>query len=67
MILRKTNSGLTQKTVTIDRINQLLGYIPNNIRLISFAANTARHIWSDDDLIRFCQAVLIHNPIEGKI
>lgn len=36
---------------SLDRINNLLGYVPGNIRIISFKANTAKKDWSDIDLV----------------
>lgn len=58
MTLRKSGTGLTKNTMTVDRIEQTNGYIPGNIRLVAFAANNARYIWSDSDLIEFCKAVI---------
>jgi len=58
---RKTGSGLTARTVTVDRVDQTIGYIENNIRLVCFAANNARYVWSDYDLVLFCKAVIKTN------
>ena len=60
MELRKSGIGLVPTTVTIDRIDQSVGYTQNNIRLICFTANNARHTGSDEDLLKFCKAVVNH-------
>ncbi len=61
MVLRKSGLGLTPKTVTVDRIDQRLGYIIDNVRLICFAANNARYVWDDKQLIDLCQAIVNKN------
>lgn len=57
MELRKTGSGLVPTTTTVDRINGELGYVPSNVRLVTFIANNARYTWSDTQLVEFCVAV----------
>lgn len=58
---RKTGSGLIPRTVTVDRIDPKRGYVRGNIRLISFAANNAKYIWTDAALYNFCKAVTSEN------
>ena len=60
MTKRKTQQGLTMTTVTVDRINQIKGYVIGNIRLVCFAANNARYNWSDDEFIKLCQSIVTH-------
>lgn len=61
MIMRKSGHGLTPETVTVDRIDQTVGYVSGNVRLISFAANNARYVWDDAALLSFCKAVVACN------
>lgn len=55
---RKAAGKLTPETVTVDRIEQSVGYVPTNIRLVCFAANNARYIWDDAKLIEMCRAII---------
>lgn len=43
--------GRTPGSVSVDRINNLKGYISGNIRIISWAANKAKSNLSDRELI----------------
>ncbi len=50
--------NLHPATLSLDRIDQSLGYEAGNVRLVGFQANAARSMWSDDQLCAFCEAVL---------
>ena len=50
--------GVQRDTLSIDRVDQAGGYIPANIRLVTYQANMARGPYSDDELFAFCEAVL---------
>lgn len=63
MMLRKSGAGLKPETVTVDRINQAVGYVTGNIRLVAFAANNARYIWGDDDLLKLSVAIVANQQI----
>ena len=47
---------------SIDRIDPLRGYEPDNIRFVCIMANYAKNAYTDDDLLRFCRAVLDNTP-----
>ena len=53
-------------TLSIDRIEGHLGYVPGNIRLLTYQANFARNQFSDDELFEFCRAVLKHKRIRNQ-
>lgn len=42
---------------SIDRIDQDKGYIQTNIRFVSYIANIARNLFSDEVFIKFCNKV----------
>lgn len=49
---------VTLNTLSVDRIDKDKGYVPGNIRLVTFQANNARVQGSDEELFDFCRAVL---------
>ncbi len=46
------------ESISIDRINNELGYIPANVRLVCWWANRAKNSFSDEEFYNFCQSVL---------
>ena len=58
---KKSGSGLCKTTVSVDRIDHKYGYTTNNVRLVSFMANNARYIYTDDELVNFCKAIVTQN------
>ncbi len=58
LLLPKSGLGLKRNTITVDRIDQSLGYILGNVRLISFAANNARYRWDDQQLLALAEAII---------
>ena len=42
---------------SLDRIDNQLGYVKGNVRFITHMANMARNIFSDEELIKFCNDV----------
>lgn len=45
-------------SLSLDRKNQKKGYITSNVRLVTWQANSARHIGTDVQLASFCRDVL---------
>ncbi len=52
------SKGMQRDTLSIDRVYQTQGYVPGNIRLVTYQANFARNRFSDEELFAFCEAVL---------
>lgn len=50
-------SKLHPARASLDRIDSSKGYTPDNIQFVSFMANMAKNRFSDEELLRFCQAV----------
>ena len=50
-----TNPNPTK--LSVDRIDNCLGYFPQNVQLITWQANTAKSVWSNQQLIDMCKAV----------
>jgi len=57
----KSGSGLCPTTMTVDRISNKAGYTSENIQLVCFVANNAKYVWSHQQLLDFCRAVIAHN------
>jgi hypothetical protein len=51
-------NGHNPKNASIDRIDQRVGYVRGNVRLVALIANYARHSWTDETVERFALAVL---------
>lgn len=47
--------------LSIDRIDNSLGYIKGNVRLTTVAGNQARNVWTDADVLEMSLAYLRHN------
>lgn len=45
-------------TVSIDRIDPTKGYMKNNVRLITFMANSCKGRWTDKQVLEFCHGVI---------
>lgn len=43
---------------SIDRLDNSLGYVPGNIRIISYIANVCKWLCDEDELRAFCQGTL---------
>ena len=43
--------------LSVDRIDNGLGYFPQNVQLITWQANTAKSVWSNQQLIDMCKAI----------
>lgn len=43
---------------SLDRIDPSIGYIPENVRVVIYAYNTAKGIGTDDDVLRMARALL---------
>lgn len=52
---------------SLDRIDNSKGYVKSNVRFVAYMANTARGTWSDEELIRFCRAVVENAEKTKKI
>ena len=53
-----TNPNPTK--LSVDRIDNCLGYFPQNVQLITWQANAAKSVWSNQQLIELCKAVASH-------
>jgi hypothetical protein len=51
------NAKLTIDRASVDRIDSSLGYIAENIQFVAVIANFAKNIFTEEDLIKFCQDV----------
>lgn len=43
--------------ISVDRIDSAIGYHRHNIQLITWQANSAKNVWSQEQLISFCNVV----------
>lgn len=49
-------------SISIDRVDWRKGYMPGNVRLVTWQANSARGRGTDAELVRFCEDVIrTHN------
>lgn len=55
--------GLVQTNASIDRIDPQLGYVKENIQIISFLANVMKHNATEQQLIAFAKGVLKQHAI----
>ena len=46
-----------QKRASLDRIDNSKGYVKGNVRFVAIMANYCRHIFSDNEVKLFCEAV----------
>ena len=44
--------------ISIDRLDNSLGYVKGNVRLVTQMANLCRNVYSDDDVRTFAKAVV---------
>jgi hypothetical protein len=54
---------LTPYRASIDRVDSSQGYVSGNIRFVSVMANYCKHIFTDEDVLEFCRAVVAY---QGK-
>lgn len=52
--------GYSLDAPSLDRIDPTKGYVGDNVRIVTFQANSARRDGTDADLYDFCSAVLAH-------
>jgi hypothetical protein len=52
-----------ERNISLDCIRQADGYVPGNVRLVCSRANTMRGNMSDEELLRWCRAVLDKKPV----
>ena len=50
---------------SLDRIDSTKGYVKGNVRFVSLMFNYAKNIFSDEDVIEFCEHVI--NSQKGSI
>ena len=48
---------VTKETASLDRIRPHEPYMKGNVRFIAHMANMAKHVYTDEEVISFCQAV----------
>jgi hypothetical protein len=53
----RANEGLRSDRASLDRRDSSKGYTPDNIQIVSYMANCAKNIFSEESLIDFCKAV----------
>lgn len=51
------NGKLHPKQASLDRIDSTRGYEPDNVRFVCYMANCAKSIFSDADVLEFCEAI----------
>lgn len=51
------NGKMHPRQASLDRIDSTRGYEPDNVRFVCYMANCAKSIFSDIDVIEFCEAV----------
>jgi hypothetical protein len=52
------SKGQQRDSLSIDRIEPAGGYVLGNVRLVTYQANMARGMFSDEELYAFCEAAL---------
>jgi hypothetical protein len=55
-----TSTATNPTKISIDRIDNQLGYVEGNIQLIIWQLNNAKSVWSNQQLIDTCKAVASH-------
>lgn len=56
------NGGVVNPySMSIDRIDSNLGYVPGNVRIVCSMANMAKGRWTDIELIKFCKQIVENN------
>lgn len=53
--------GWDMTNASIDRIDQSLGYIASNVRLVCWWANIARNVMTDEESFIWCRLVVVFN------
>ena len=48
--------------ISIDRIDSNQGYMLSNVQLITWQLNSAKNVWSNQQLIEVCKLVAARNP-----
>lgn len=51
---------LMATSVSIDRIDQKIGYAVGNVRLVCYQVNTFRGMWSDSEMLTMAKAIVAH-------
>ena len=57
-------NGYKPNTVSVDRIDSLKGYTKDNVRLVTTIYNTAKNMWTDNDVLEMCKE-LCHARLGG--
>ncbi|MBW4510921.1 MAG: hypothetical protein KME64_31050 [Scytonematopsis contorta HA4267-MV1] len=60
------NTAFNIKRASVDRKDCSISYIPSNIQFVAAIANFAKNVFTDDDLISFCEAVYTYKIIGKK-
>ena len=58
--MKIAGTGYVLDAPSLDRIDPIGGYVANNVRIVTFQANSARMNGTDADLLAFCRAVLAY-------
>jgi hypothetical protein len=51
----------TPNRVSLDRINNDIPYLKDNVRFVTYMANVCRNKFTDEEVIEFCGAVVKNN------
>lgn len=60
----KTAKRQRSNAPSIDRIDSSKGYTSDNVQLVCWAYNAAKHSMTDDELLQFCRDVISHHKSE---
>lgn len=52
---------------SVDRIDNALGYEPDNIQIVCNIYNFGKNVFTDADMLKFAHALLDHDPTINKI
>lgn len=58
--MQMSGTGYHLDAPSLDRLDQSLGYVASNVRLVTVQANSARGSGTDEHLYDFCKAALAH-------
>jgi hypothetical protein len=63
MTLGESGTKKDKDLLSVDRINHNLPHVKGNVRLVTYQANLARNIFTDEELLEFCWDVVtkFHN------
>lgn len=57
---------LSPRRASVDRIDSSKGYTKENIRFVCWMVQMAKHSFTDKEVIKFCQAVVLNEGIKNE-